>query len=285
MRHGIWSSTFCLWVSMVCSPAAAQRSPVERKPADPQYWYWLGRNQLNQRKFELAQKSAQLALELDHNYALAYRLLGEADRELNDYEGAYRAWLAANKADPLDAQVPYYLGRLFYEADQFSPAASWFREALRLAPEHFAAMTYLGLSAEGLNMNDTAGKLYRAAIEASKSQSKPFSLAFLSLAKMLRQAGDESGALTLLEEGERLCPEPQLLAALGGMLASAQQTIRAEAVLRRAIQMDPAVPTSHYRLSLLLRAAGNEEGARAEMELFHKTREAEPANRVLAIRK
>ncbi|MCU1258970.1 MAG: Tetratricopeptide 1 repeat-containing protein [Bryobacterales bacterium] len=285
MRCGIWGSTFCVCVSMVLAPAAAQRSHVDRQPADPQYWYWLGREQLNQRKFEVARQFAQLAIELDHNYAAAYRLLGEADRELNDYEGAYRAWLGANKLDPLDAQVPYYLGRLFYEADQFSPAAAWFREALRLAPGHFAAMTYLGLSAEGLNINDTAGKLYQAAIEASKSQKKPFSLAFLSLAKLLRQGGDESGALALLEEGERLCPEPQLLAALGGMLASSQQTNRAEAVLRRAIDMDPAMPTSHYRLSLLLRAAGNQEEAKAEMELFHKTKEAEPTNQVLAIQK
>jgi tetratricopeptide (TPR) repeat protein len=266
-----------LLIAFAALPVAAQ--------TDPQGWYWIGRYQLNRHEFQNAKSSAQKAIALDSRYADAYRLLGEADRELEDYDGTYRAWLQAGKLNPLDAQIPYYLGRLFYEANQFNESAAWLREALRLAPGHFAAMTYLGLNAEALNMDDTAGKLYKLAVQESKSQSKPFSLAFLSLAKFVRKQGDDSEALRILEEGEKLCPEAHLLATLGTVLASANQIPRAKVALRSAIGLDPAIPEAHYRLSLLLNAEGSREEAQAEMELFRKTKAAEPQNKVLAISK
>jgi tetratricopeptide (TPR) repeat protein len=272
-------------LAVTASPSLAQQTGSESRPADPKGWYLLGRKELTRHEFEKARGSARTAIELDPRYADAYRLLGEADRELEDYDGAYRAWLQASKLNPLEPQIPYYLGRLFYEANQFNESAAWLREALRLSPGHFAAMTYLGLNAEAMGMDDTAQKLYRPAIEESKSQSQPFALAFLSLAKLVRKQGDESGALRILEEGERRCPEAHLLATLGAVLASANQVPRAKAVLRRAIEMDPSIPEAHYRLSLLLNAEGSHEEARAEMELFRKTKAAEPQNKVLAISK
>jgi tetratricopeptide (TPR) repeat protein len=286
MQSNRGSSAYLLIVlAMTALPSFAQQTGSESRPADPKGWYWLGRKELNRHEFEKAKRSARTAIELDSKYADAYRLLGEADRELEDYDGAYRAWLQASKLNPLDPQIPYYLGRLFYEANQFNESAAWLREALRLSPVHFAAMTYLGLNAEALGMDDTAEKLYRPAIQESKSQSQPFALAFLSLAKLVRKQGDESEALSILEEGERRCPEAHLLATLGAVLVSCKQIPRAEVVLRRAVEMDPSIPEAHYRLSLLLNARGSQEEARTEMELFRKTKAAEPQNKVLAISK
>jgi tetratricopeptide (TPR) repeat protein len=283
-RKGL-SAYLLVALAVIAFPSVAQQTGNDNRPSDPQAWYWLGRKELDRHEFEKARRSAQTAIELDGQYANGYRLLGEADRELDDYDGAYRAWLQATKLNPLDAQIPYYLGRLFYEANQFNESAAWLREALRLSPGHFAAMTYLGLNAEALGMDATAERLYRPAIQESKSQSQPFSLAFLSLAKLVRKQGNESEALKILEEGERRCPEAHLLATLGTVLASSDQTPRAKIVLRRAIEMDPSIPEAHYRLSLLLNAEGSREEARAEMELFRKTKAAEPQNKVLAISK
>jgi Tfp pilus assembly protein PilF len=69
------------------------------------------------------------------------------------------------------------------------------------------------------------------------------------------------------------------------VLVSCKQIPRAEVVLRRAVEMDPSIPEAHYRLSLLLNARGSQEEARTEMELFRKTKAAEPQNKVLAISK
>ncbi len=252
---------------------------------DPRAWYSLGRSQLYRRQFEQARKSAERAVELDPQSVDNFLLLGEANRELNDHNGAYQAWLKANKLNPNDARVTYYLGRLFYEVNVFTEAAAWFRETLRADPKHFAAMTYLGLSAEGLGMSETAEQLYRRAIEESKRQGKPFSWAFLNFAKLLRQRGDEAKSFALLEEGEKSCPEPHLLTALGQALAAANRQLRAEAVLRRAIQMDSSISAAHYALSLSLRAQGKLDEAKAEMEKFREAKRKEPQDRgVIAIR-
>lgn len=258
-----------------------QTSPALDAPA----WYRLGRSQLYQRQFERARTSAKRAIELDAKFADAWRLLGEANLELNDFEGAYRAWLSANRLNPSDSRTAYFLGRLFYEANTFNEAAAWFREALKLAPAHFSAMTYLGLSAEAMGFDETAEQLYKRAIQESKSQAKPFAWAFLSLAKLLRRHGQDTEALSLLDEGEKICPEPHLLTALGQLLTAANSNDRAEAVLRRAIQMDASISEAHYSLSRLLRADGKLDEATIELEKFRKAKESEPQNKVLAIRK
>ncbi|MEJ7608160.1 MAG: tetratricopeptide repeat protein [Bryobacteraceae bacterium] len=179
--------------------ASAQDSPITAAE-----WYKLGKVQLHQLRFEQARNAVNRAIDLAPGSAPNYILLGECSRELHDYDGAYRAWLTANKLDPADPQAAYYLGRLFYEANVFTEAAAWLRETLRLAPAHYAAMTYLGLSAEALEMSGTAEQLYRAALEQSKLQGKPYSWAWLGLAKLLRQRAKESEAAALLEEGEGL---------------------------------------------------------------------------------
>ena len=254
-------------------------------PSDEAGWYKLGKRQLYDRQFESARKSAERAIVLAPKSARSYILLGEAARELHDYDGAYRAWLEANRLDPSDAQPTYYLGRLFYEANTFSEAAAWLRETLRLAPKHFAAMTYLGLSAEALNMPDTADRLYRAAMNESKAQGKPYPWAWLSLAKLLRLQSSERQAFAVLEEGEKLCPDPQLLVVLGQVLSGDGNAVRAESVLRRAIKSDPSIAAAHYTLARLLRSQGKIEEAEQELAAFRLAKEQEPQSPVLAVRK
>lgn len=260
---------------------------VAAQPADPNGWFWLSRTQLLQKQFPEARKSIQRAIDLAPGSFEALRTQGEIELELRNHDAAYRAWMAANKLNSKDAQTTYYLGRLFYEADLPNEAAAWLRETLRLAPTHFSAMTYLALCAEQLPDNQTALRLYREAIRQSKLQKAPYSWAYLSYAKLLRQMGNDKEALAVLEEAGQLCPEAHALALLGSMLAARDQTARAEAVLRRAIEMDPNISEAHYRLSLLLQTSGRGAEAQRETERFKAAKEAEEQTRskVSAIRK
>ncbi len=260
---------------------------VSAQPSDANGWYWLSRAQLLQKQFPEARTSIQRALHLSPKSYEALRTQGEIELELRDHDAAYRAWIAANKLNPRDAQTTYYLGRLFYEADFPNEAAVWLRETLRLAPAHFSAMTYLGLCSEQLADNDTALRLYREAIRQSKLQKAPYAWAYLSYAKILRVLGNDTEALAVLEESEKVCPEAHALSILGLLLVARQQTARAEAVLRRAIQLDPGISEVHYRLSLLLRSSGRNEEAQAEMNRFKEVKEVEERNRnkISAIRK
>jgi tetratricopeptide (TPR) repeat protein len=209
-----------------------------------------------------------------------------ADLELKDYNGAYHAWLRAAELNPNDEKVLYYLGRLFYDADLPNEAAAWLRKALTLAPSDYAAMTYLGLSAEALGYDDTALGLYRNAVFESNVQHKPYSWAYLSLGKLLAKRGDPEQALRVLQEGRRKCPEAHLLTTLGDLLASHNQPEEAEAVLRQAVALDPSVSQAHYRLALLLKAHGKSEDARLEMEKFQAAKNEENKSaRVIALRR
>ena len=253
---------------------------------DANGWYALGGRQLHDRRFTESRTSLLHAISLNAKLSDAYRALGEAEFELRNNDAAYRAWIKAIDLNPKDTQAHYYLGRLFYEADFFNEAAAWFRQVLALTPNHFQAMTYLGLSAEALNLEDTAHQLYRRAIDESKVQKRPYSWAFFSFSKLLRKQGHEQQALTLLQEAEQLCPEAHALSALGQLLAADKQTARAEAVLRRAVALDPAVSEAHYRLSLLLKIMGQPAEAELEMENFRRAKEVEKLNnKVVAFRK
>ena len=206
------------------------------KPDEFRGWYWLAQTQLYQKQFSSARESITKAIAIDSKSAEALRTLGEIELEMKNHQGAYRAWIQANQLDPGDARTTYYLGRLFFEADFLNEAAAYFRQTLKASPRHFAAMTYLGMCAERLNMESTAIDLYRAAIRESKQQGKPFPWAYTALAKLLRQHGKEPEAVALLEESEKTCPEAHGLTILGQLLAAANQNARAEAVLRRAIE-------------------------------------------------
>lgn len=268
--------------------ASAQLLSYSRaQPSDSHGWYWLGRTQFFQHQFAEARTSVQRAIQLNGSSAEAYKALGEIELELRNHDAAYHAWLTANKLDPRDPQTTYYLGRLFYEAEFMAEAADWLRETLRLDPKHFGAMTYLGMCAEHLGQNDAAGRFYQAAIRESKLQGKPFSWSFLSYGKFLRQQGKESEAIRVLEEAERSCPEAHVLSTLGQALAAEHHTSRAEAVLRRAIEMDASISEAHYRLSLLLRDGGQLDEAQIELKKYQDAKKLDEQNktRISAIRK
>jgi tetratricopeptide (TPR) repeat protein len=254
--------------------------------ADAKGWYWLAQSHLYGRDFERAKGEIERAIQLDGQSADNYRTLGEIELERKNYQAAYSAWIKSNQLAPGDARTTYYLGRLFFEADFLEEAAAWLRQTLKAEPHHFAAMTYLGMCAERLGMEKTAIDLYVAAIRESKEQKKPYSWAFLSYAKLLRQSGDEQKAVAALVEAERLCPEAHALTQLGQIL-SASEPARAVTVLRRAIAMDSSIPDAHYRLSLLLQKEGQTAEAQSEMKNFQAAKAAEERNKisVQAVRK
>lgn len=242
-----------------------------------QDWLAQGERQFKAHAFVDAKNSFLQATALDRLNFLSHRALGLCELELRDYNAAYREWLKALELSPDDTRTKYYLGRLFYEADLPREAAVYLRQVVERVPDDYAALTYLGLSAEATGMDDTARDLYRKAIYESNQQGKPYSWAYLALANLYVKRGDEGQARLSLMEAEERCPEAQALAMLGDLLAKEKEPARAEAVLRRSIALDPTLPRSHYRLALLLKADGKETESRSEMELFGQAKARQAA--------
>ncbi len=269
----------CLAKQGAWDDAAARLAPyAAAHPDQARAWYWLARANLHRKKFIEARDAILKAIGLSGTSADAYRTLGEIELELKNYQGAYSAWMRANDLNSQDGRTTYYLGRLFFEADFLDEAAGWFRRTLKLIPNQFAAMTYLGLCSEHLNDRETALQLYRAAIAESTRQRKPYCWAYLDLAKLLRQLGRDKEALDLLQKAEEAGPEGHVLTFMGQMLAPSDPAA-AQAALRRAIALDSNIPDAHYRLAMLLRAAGNSTEAQSEMQEFQRTKEMEERNK------
>lgn len=251
-----------------------------------QDFHSLGLQQFAAHRFTEAESSFHHAIDADKNNVEAYKDLGRAEVELKKYNEAYHTWLKAEQLNPKDPKTKYYLGRLFYEADFPNEAAAWLREALKLAPHDYAAMTYLGLSAEALSYGDVAFKLYRNAIAESVAAQSPYSWAFLSLGKLLQKRGDADEALKILEQGSQKCPEAHELSAFGQLLMTRNQPRRAELVLRQAIKLDSSLSEAHYRLALLLESSGRAVEAKTEMAAFQQSKEHEKeVPKITAIRK
>lgn len=282
LEQGICLCKAGLWAQS----AAKLRLYTAERRTSANAWYWLGEAELFQKHFDAAREAMTRALELNPKAAEGYRALGEIELELRNNDAAYHAWLRANELKPGDGRTLYYLGRLFFEADFLDEAAAWFRKALEADRTDYRSMTYLAMCAERLNFTPTATALYQRAIAESKRQSAPYAWAYLNLAKHYREGGEEGQALALLEEAEQLCPEANTLTVLGQIVASTDSA-RAEKLLRRAIALDSSLPDAHYRLSLLLRAAGQAAEAQREMDLFQAAKDAaeRSKNMVQAIRR
>ena len=282
MRYQLARAGSCLLLSVVGLTSLWADSPDNT----PAALFRIGSKQFNDHQFAAARESFSRVIELDSRNAKAYRALGMTDLELKDYQAAYQAWLKAVDLDPNDETSTYYLGRLFYQADLANEAAAWLRQALKIAPDDFKATTYLGLSAEALGYDDTAGKLYRKAVAESEAQGKPYAEAYLSLGNFLRKEGHDEQALTVLQQGAQKCPEAHELTALGEVLARRNETRRAEEALRQAVVLDPNLSQAHYRLALLLKSLGRLQEAQHEMAAFQDAKAAEDRMpKITALRK
>ena len=176
---------------------------LKQHPDSAAGWYWMGTAQYHGRLFTSAREAFQRTIAVAPEDSDAWRMLGLAELELAHRNEAHRAWLKAVDLRPRDARAYYLIGRLFYESNHFEDSLGWLSKTLTLDTADFAAMTYLGLSYDGLGKNNEALRCYRAAIKQSLTAYKPYSWAYLSLGKLLRKIGSEEDSSQVLEEGAR----------------------------------------------------------------------------------
>jgi tetratricopeptide (TPR) repeat protein len=87
----------------------------------------------------------------------------QAPRQLDQAE-AQRLSAAATK-DPADAQVRVDLGNLYFDADRFTEAASWYQAALTIRPADADVSTDLGVCYHYMNDPDRALQQFAASLK------------------------------------------------------------------------------------------------------------------------
>ncbi len=84
------------------------------------------------------------AVNLDHNSAAGYYLLGCGHMHLREFEAAVKALQTSRDLDPKIGAVTFQLGRAHQELGQYDEAIALFQELVSFEPEHPAAHYVLG---------------------------------------------------------------------------------------------------------------------------------------------
>ncbi|HEX4773401.1 MAG TPA: tetratricopeptide repeat protein [Bryobacteraceae bacterium] len=256
------------------------RSCADADPGNATCWYWLGEANLSAGRYNDAAADLQRSVNLQADFAPAYRSLGLAALQLGEFSRAYQSWRVAVSLDPKDIKSKYYLGRLLLQADKPAGAAEWLRKAATEMPDDVEVTTFLALAEERTGNATQAVQLLQKAISIGEQRHTPLPVTYIALADHLRREGKDRGAEQVLERQAELCPDPVGLVALAEARSREKRAAEAESLLRSAIQMNAGFAPAHYKLGLLLQASGRTDEARLEMQRFNATK-AEP--RVVAI--
>ena len=176
---------------------------------------------------------------------------------------------------------PYWLGRIDYDAMQFSAAEAHFQEALNLNPKFTKAYDNLGLTYDALAQYDDAVRVYRQAILLNRSESTPSPWPPLNLGTLLVKLERFAEAEVYLEESLKYNSRfPKAHFQLGALLEKQKKDDQACNELLEAVQYDPSYPEPHYLLGRIYDRQGNKLKAAAEWQTFQKLKQESPPERL-----
>jgi len=250
---------------------------IERQPKSPQLLSMLGGVFFRDGKYlncavaiKKAEALAPLAARDRFTLALSYIILNRRDWARPELEKL----AGADSRSPL---YPYWLGRIDYDALQFSAAEAHFQKALNLDPQFTKAYDNLGLTYEALAKYDDAVRVYRQASLMNRSDSTPSPWPPLNLGTLLVKLGRLAEAELYLEESLRYDSRfPKAHFEMAVLLEKEKKDEQACKELLAAVQDDPSYPEPHYLLGRIYTRQGNKLKADAEWQTFQKLKQESP---------
>jgi tetratricopeptide (TPR) repeat protein len=248
---------------------------IERTPGSPRLLEVLGRVFLLDRKplnAAIAFKKAEALGPIDNqtrfSLVLAYVSLNHGDWARPELER-----LAAS--EPATATYQYWLGRLDYDAGQYSAAIKRFDQVIVRDAGFVRAYDNLGLCYEALNQQEEAIQHYRKALQLNRLAPAKSSWPPLNLAILLRSRGETKEAETLLREAVGYDDGlAQAHYQLGVLLEQDARLDDAVSELMRAVDRDSEYAEPHYALARIYRRQGRAAEAGAALSTFQKLHDA-----------
>ncbi len=216
----------------------------------------------------VALKKAEKLAPLDNpsrfTLALSYIILNHRDWARPELE-------ALANAEPRTALYPYWLGRLDYDAMQFTSAVANLRKALELDPAYMRTYDNLGLCYEALGQYDEAIKTYEEAIRLNRLKPQPSPWPPVNLSTLLIKLGKLEEADAALTESLRYDPRfPQARYELGLLREKQKRDDDAIAELNQAAELNPSYAEPHYVLGRIYQRKGDTKKAEIAFETFHR---------------
>ena len=253
---------------------------IDQKPKSPELLKFLASVFFLDGKYlntAIALKKAEALAPLDNpsrfTLALAYIIQNHRDWARPELE-------KLAQAEPTNVLYPYWLGRIDYDAMQFTSAVSSFTKALQLDPEYMKTYDNLGLCYEALGKYDEAIKTYQEAIRRNNQKASPSPWPPLNLGALLIKLQRLDEAEPLLRESLRYDPLfPQAHYQLGSLLEKQKKDSAAVEELRQAATLKPDYAEPHYVLGRIYQRQGDTKNAEAAWATFQKLRKEDPKER------
>jgi len=189
--------------------------------------------------------------------------LSARDREA---EGAL---LAAAARAPTDAEIPYDLGRIYYQQQRYQDAQRAFRQAIAIDARAYKAWDNLGLTSEALGDVAEATRHYVKAMAIAQTDAPTYDVVYANYADLLLKEGQSRKAFDAAAEAAQRNPRDARNFLLAGkalvQLGAFDVSIK---WLTQATTLDPDYPEPHYLLARAYRQLGKAEQAQAAIAAF-----------------
>ena len=248
---------------------------IERSPRSRDLLTLLGRVFLTANRplnaavaFKKAEALGPLDADTRFSLALAYIAMGRGDWAQPELE-------RLSAAEPLRPAYTYWLGRLDYDAGRYASAIARFQQVIAADPSSVRAHDNLGLCYDAQHQPELAIASHRRAVELNRRASTRSPWPPLNLGVLHRQHSEWAEAEALLREAVAIDPAlAQAHYELGTVLEARGSLEPALASLRTAAATAPAYPEPHYALARILRRLGRTRDAEQAMATFLKLQDA-----------
>jgi tetratricopeptide (TPR) repeat protein len=234
----------------------------------------------------LAQKPAEAVATLDRirtedaEYIPALKVKARALYLLRRDREAEDTLKGAAARAPADAEVPYHLGRIYYQQARYAEAAGAFRRATTLDPRAYAAWDNLGLACEALGDTAQAQQHYLKSISLVYKDHPRYDVVYANFADLLIKLGEFQKAFDLAVEAAQRNPDEARNFFLGGKaLLHLERSDVSVRWFEQAIKLNPDYPEPQYLLSLAYRRLGRIEDADRMLKLFQTAAARAPKER------
>jgi tetratricopeptide (TPR) repeat protein len=181
---------------------------------------------------------------------------------------------------PADAEIPYHLGRIYYQQSRHAEAAEMFRRATTIDAQDYRAWDNLGLAAEALGNVPEAQQHYLRALKLVYKDHPDYDTVYANFADLLIRLGKFQQAFDLAVEAAQRNPgEPRNFFLAGKALVQLGQSDPSVRWFTQAIKLNPDYPEAHYVLSQAYRKLGRTEDAERELKLFQEATARAPKER------
>ena len=216
----------------------------------------------------------------DPNYVPSLKVKAKALYLLRRDTDAEETLKRAAARAPADAEIPYDLGRIYYQTGRHQAAAASLRRATELDPRAYKAWDNLGLAVEALGDVTEAQQHYLKAVALVHKDHPRYDVVYANFADLLIKLGSYPRAFDLAAEAAQRNPdEPRNFFLAGKALVQLGRDDISVRWFEQAIALNADYPEPYYVLSQVYRRLGREADAARALKSFQAASARAPKDR------